>query len=74
MTVRLACGFSAGWIHAGRACGACQSAQALPAPRAAAPAGTFDECSCNATNPLLCAANNCTSAIYVGHRGSDKPG
>jgi hypothetical protein len=37
-------------------------------------AWTFDECACNATNPLQCAASNCTSAIYVGHRGSDKPG
>ncbi|KAL4431119.1 hypothetical protein ABPG75_006375 [Micractinium tetrahymenae] len=35
-------------------------------------AWSFDACTCNAG--LNCPANNCTTSVYVGHRGSDKPG
>lgn len=44
-----------------------------PSTRRGLPAaGSFDECKCN--KGLDCPANNCTTTVYVGHRGSDAPG
>lgn len=35
-------------------------------------AWSFDSCICN--GGLNCPANNCTTTVYLGHRGSDRPG
>lgn len=43
----------------------------VPLPSLRSP-GDPNECICNAG--LSCPANNCTTTVYVGHRGSDAPG
>lgn len=49
----------------------CQRAALSPRPPSTT-AGSFQECACD--KGLECPANNCTTTVYVGHRGSDKPG